>query len=72
MSAVAFIVGQHATRGRLFAAIDPRAHHVEGQLAERKFPAFLTPFRTVEEAEAALIAAGAAPAELGASVGARR
>ena len=68
----AFIVGQHPVRGQLYAAIDPRAHHVEGQIAERKFPAFLTPFRTVEEAEAALIAAGAELGRRAASAGARR
>ena len=59
----AFIVGIHPVRGQLYAAIDERAHHVESQIAERKFPAFLTPFRSVEEAERALIEAGA---ELGA------
>lgn len=54
-----YVTGAHPELGRLWAAVDPAAHHSEGRVAELRFSAFLTPFRGVEEARAALIAAGA-------------
>lgn len=56
-----YIVGTHPTLGTLWAAIDEGAHHLEGRVAERRFPAFLAPFRSRQEAEAALVKAGAVP-----------
>jgi hypothetical protein len=53
-----FATGLHPERGRLWAAFDPNAHHLQGQVAERRFAAFLAPFRNADEAEAALIKAG--------------
>lgn len=53
------IAAEHPLRGRLWAAIDPAAHHVTGSIAERRFAAFLSPYRSVAEAEAALKASGA-------------
>lgn len=53
-----FVTALHPTRGTLWAAIDERTHHLEGRIAERRFGAFLAPFRSRKEAEAALIAAG--------------
>lgn len=50
--------GEHPRRGPLFAVVDPSAHHVTGKVAERKFGAWMSPFRSTEDAEAALIAAG--------------
>jgi hypothetical protein len=45
--------------GKLIAAVDPSARHVEGKPAALKFAALLTPFRDPETARAALEAAGA-------------
>lgn len=53
------IAADHDERGRLFAAFDPTAHHVQPGVRDSRFSAFLAPYRTREEAEAALIAAGA-------------
>ena len=53
-----FVTASHPVRGTLWAAIDEQSHHLEGQVAERRFSAFLAPFRSRSEAEAALIAAG--------------
>jgi uncharacterized protein (DUF1810 family) len=53
------LVADRSGGGRLFAVVDQQAHHVAGSVAERKFCAFLTPFRNFEEANAALSAAGA-------------
>ncbi len=57
--AARYVIGEHPQLGRLWAAIDPAAHHVEGRVAERRFSAFLAPFKSHEEAVAALLAAGA-------------
>jgi hypothetical protein len=54
-----FVTATHPTQGTLWAAIDPNAHHLTGQVADRRFSAFLAPFMTHAEAEAALHAAGA-------------
>lgn len=56
---VRYIVGDHDERGRLYAAFDPLAHHVEPGVRDSRFSAFLAPYRSREDAEAALIAAGA-------------
>jgi hypothetical protein len=42
----------------LWAAIDPDTRYTEHRVADRRFSAYLTPFRTEEEAVAALVAAG--------------
>lgn len=54
-----FITGDCDDSGRLFAAWDPDAHHVEPGVRGSKFAAFLSPFRTLEDAERALLDAGA-------------
>jgi hypothetical protein len=54
------LTGNHPERGTLWAAIDPTVHHVEGAVRETRFGARLAPFKNIEEAEAALIAVGAA------------
>lgn len=53
-----YVTASHPALGTLWAAIDERTHHLAGRIAERRFSAFLAPFRSREEAEAALIAAG--------------
>lgn len=53
-----FVTAEHPKRGVLWAAIDAATVQVEGQIAERRFAAFLTPFRSREAAETALVAAG--------------
>jgi hypothetical protein len=52
------ITGEHSERGTLWAAFDPSVHHLTGRSAESRFSARLSPFRSREEAETALIAAG--------------
>jgi len=53
-----FVVGTHPERGRLWAAFDPSVVYSPGKVGERRFVAFLTPFRTRELATAALVAEG--------------
>lgn len=53
------LIGDHDERGRLFAAFDPDVRHVEPGVRDSRFSAFLAPYRSREEAEAALIKAGA-------------
>lgn len=55
----ALLIAEHPERGRLFAAVDPSVHHIEAGIRDSRFGARLAPFRTREEAEAALVAAGA-------------
>lgn len=55
-----YLTASHPHRGTLWAAIDQQAHHLTGKVTERRFSAFLAPFRSGQEAEAALIAAGGA------------
>jgi hypothetical protein len=52
------LTGSHPKRGVLWAAVDPTVHHIEGGVRESRFGARLAPFKTHEEAAAALIAAG--------------
>jgi hypothetical protein len=42
----------------LWAGVDPDTHHLEGRVSERRFGAYLAPFKTEEEAAAALLEAG--------------
>ena len=42
----------------LWAGIDPDSHHVNCRVCERKFAAFCAPFKSEEEAIAALLEAG--------------
>lgn len=53
-----FLTAPHPELGTLWAAIDANTHHLEGRVAQRRFSAFLAPFKSRPEAEAALIAAG--------------
>jgi len=54
-----FLIGQHPQRGALWAAIDPGAHHVGARVAETRFGGYMAPFRSADEARAALADAGA-------------
>ena len=42
----------------LWVGIDETAHHLDGRVCERKFGAYLAPFRTEDEAIGALLEAG--------------
>lgn len=57
----AYITAKHPERGTLWAAVDPDCHHLEGVVAEMRFSAFLRPFRSDDDARAALTATGAVP-----------
>lgn len=52
------LAAEHPERGTLWAAVDPSVHHIEGRVAELRFGARLAPFKSHEEAQAALVAAG--------------
>lgn len=54
-----FLVGKLGNGRQAWASIDPRAHHTEAAIAERRFSAYMRPFRDEEAARRALIAAGA-------------
>jgi hypothetical protein len=54
-----FLTGTHPKHGKLWAAIDPDAHHLTGRVCERRFGAFCAPFRSEAEGAEALIEAGA-------------
>jgi hypothetical protein len=49
----------HDERGRLYAAWDPAVRHVEPGVRSTRFGAWLAPYSSHEEAERALIDAGA-------------
>lgn len=53
-----FITATHPEHGKLWAAIDEAAHHLDGRVCDRRFSAFLAPFRTEAEAATALLEAG--------------
>jgi hypothetical protein len=53
-----FLTADHPEHGRLWAAIDPDAHHLSSRVAQRRFVAFMSPFRNEAEAAQALLAAG--------------
>ena len=59
MTPPVFLIGQHPDRGALWAAIEPAAHHVNASIADRRFAAYMAPFRSEAEARVALVAAGA-------------
>lgn len=42
----------------LWAGIDDTAHHLTGRVCERRFAAFLAPFKTEQDAIEALLEAG--------------
>jgi hypothetical protein len=52
------LTAEHPTRGLLWAAFDPSVHHIIGKVAESRFSARLAPFKSREEAGAALAAEG--------------
>ncbi|MEO8455256.1 MAG: hypothetical protein ABI454_08850 [Sphingomicrobium sp.] len=54
-----FLTGEHPEHGKLWAAVDPDAHHLSGRVCQRRFAAYLAPFRSEEEALQVLLAAGA-------------
>lgn len=54
-----FIEGQHPEQRRVFAAVDGEVRFVEGKVAVSRLGAMLAPFKTDEEARAAIVAAGA-------------
>ena len=53
------IAGKHPDAGDMCAAVDPAARYCESKVAEMRFAALLTPFRSEADALAALTAAGA-------------
>lgn len=53
-----YLTADHPKHGRLWAAVDPTAYHLEGHVRERRFAAFLSPFRSEAEAAQALLVAG--------------
>ena len=55
-----YIVGEHRERGALYAAFDSTVHHIEGRVCDSRFSARMAPFKSRDEAEAALRAAGCA------------
>lgn len=57
------LTAAHPKLGTLWASFDPTVHHIVGRVAETRFGARLAPFRSEQEAEAALIAAGALAVE---------
>lgn len=54
-----FLVGVLANGEQRWASIDTTAHHVQAEVAERRFGAYLRPFRDELSAREALRAAGA-------------
>ena len=57
-----FVTATHPELGTMWACVEPTAVYPVGQVAERRFAAFLTPFRSRADAVAALRAAGCKPA----------
>lgn len=53
-----FLTATHPKHGRLWAAIEETAHHVEPRVCERRFGAYLAPFSDEQHAAAALLEAG--------------
>lgn len=54
-----YIKAIHPQRGTLWAAVDPHARNLEGRVEDLRFGAYLAPFKSAADAEAALPAAGA-------------
>ncbi|QIK77976.1 hypothetical protein G7077_02660 [Sphingomonas piscis] len=53
-----YITATHPQRGTLWAAVDPDARNLEGRVEDLRFGAYLAPFKSAADAEAALRAAG--------------
>lgn len=53
------ITGAHPTLGTLYAAVDPEVTYLQSRVAELRFASLITPFKSIAEAKAALIEAGA-------------
>jgi hypothetical protein len=60
-----YITAEHAERGTLYAGVDPAVHHIAGRVAESRFAARLSPFKSEAEARAALVAEGVQESALG-------
>lgn len=56
------ITAQHPSRGTLYAAIEPTARFVRPEVRDSRFGARLAPFASINDAKAALTAAGCEPA----------
>lgn len=54
-----FLLGRKSDGSILWAGVDENAHHLEGQVRDRRFGAYCCPYQCEEAARAALIAAGA-------------
>jgi hypothetical protein len=52
------VLTANGPKGPLFAAVVPTARFVEAAVADRRFGALLKPFRSDDDARAALTAAG--------------
>lgn len=55
----AFLRGEHEDLGDLFAAWEPHSKHIEPGVRSSHFSAWLAPFQSRDDAERALIDAGA-------------
>lgn len=53
-----YITAEHAERGTLYASFDASVHHLTGTVAESRFAARMSPFKSEAEAEQALVSAG--------------
>ncbi len=53
-----FLVGHHPQREALRAAFDANARFLKAEIADRRFSAYLSAFRTEDDARASLTAAG--------------
>lgn len=54
-----YLVGQHPDRGALWAAVEPNVRFAKAEVSDRRWGAYLTPFKSEVDARAALVAAGA-------------
>ena len=54
-----FVTGEHPVEGKLWAAVDASTRFTVPKVADARFAALLTPYRTLSEARAGLEAAGA-------------
>lgn len=52
------IVGEHPTKGRMFAVVDPTARYVTAAVSATRMGAFLAPFSNSDAALTALAEAG--------------
>lgn len=57
-----FMIGKSKnTSHSLWAGIDEDAHHIDGRVCERRFPAYCAPFTSEAQAREALIKEGCDP-----------